>query len=248
MSGAPERRPFSRPPLAAGPLLLGSLIGALIAGRFETACLCIASATACAAWAGAPWPDRRAVTTLLFGAGIAIVLNVLLTHGRSLWPRGAPWLGTHEGLAAGALLALRLCGAGIAMHGLRSAWPGELAADELAGRVRLLERLRVPVRSARAVVGLALRFAPLVAAEATRIAALQDHRAGGAPRGRARWLMRRRALVVPLLVCTLERAERVALGMEARHYRVRPVMPVARVWPAELGGFAIAALALAWRR
>ena len=244
MSDSPERRP----PTAVGPVLLGALVGSLIAVRFETAALCIAAAVVAAVVAGAPWPERRAVTALGLGTGLAIVLNLLLTRGRPLLLLPAPWSGTHEGLAAGALLSLRLWGAGIAMHGLRSAWPGERAADEIAGRVRFLERFRVPVRSARAVVGLALRFAPLVAAEAERIAALQDHRAGGPPRGSRRWLTRRRALVVPLLVCTLERAERVALGMEARHYRVRPVSPVARAWAGEALGLAVAGAALAWRR
>ena len=52
----------------------------------------------------------------------------------------------------------------------------------------------------------------------------------------------------PLLVCTLERAERVALGMEARHYRVRPVGPVPRSWVGEACGLGLAAAALVWRR
>ena len=133
------------------------------------------------------------------------------------------------------------------LHGLRSAWPGERAADELAARAGFLERVRVPVRSARAVAGLALRFAPLVAAEAQRISALQDHRAGARPRSRRQWLVRRRALVVPLLVCTLERAERVALGLEARHYRVRPVPRIARPLGAEALALVVVGVSLLWR-
>src|SRR5262249_21913635 len=92
-----------------------------------------------------------------------------------------------------------------------------------------------------------LRSAPLGADGASRIAALQDHRAGGPPRSRAQWALRRRALVVPLLVCTLERAERVALAMEARHYRVRPVNPIRRSWAGEVCGWSVAAAALVWR-
>jgi energy-coupling factor transporter transmembrane protein EcfT len=234
-------------PRAAGPLLLGSLVGSLVAGRFETVSICVATAVLGSVLAHAAWPSRRVVRTAVIGILIAIGLNVLLVHGRPLLPLPWPWSGTREGLAAGTLLALRLCGATAAVHGLRYAWPGERAADELAGRIGFLERLRVPVRAARAVVGLALRFAPLVADEAARIVALQDHRAGGAPRSRSQWLERRRALVVPLLVCTLERAERVALGMEARHYRVRPLAPVRRSWAGEACGVGLAAMAIVWR-
>jgi energy-coupling factor transporter transmembrane protein EcfT len=54
-------------------------------------------------------------------------------------------------------------------------------------------------------------------------------------------------VAVPLVVGTLERAERVALGMEARHYRVRPIARLRRVWVAEVAGLAVAVVALAWR-
>jgi energy-coupling factor transporter transmembrane protein EcfT len=225
---------------------VGALLGALVAARFETALACIAAGLVGAWQAGARRPPGRWAWTLATGVATAIALNVVLVHGRPLFAAAA-WAGTREGLAAGALLALRLVGAAVAVHGLRFAWPGEQAADEVAGRLRVLERLKLPIRATRAVVGLALRFAPLVADEASRIAALQDHRAGGPPRSRAQWAARRRALVVPLLVCTLERAERVALGMEARHYRVRPVGRVTRSWVGEACGVAVATVALAWR-
>lgn len=239
--------PELRPPRAAGPVLLATLVAALVAGRFETALGCVVLAVAGAAWAGARMIAARDVGLLATGASIAITLNVMLVRGAPLLPFAGVWAGSREGLAAGALLALRLVGAGVSLHGLRSAWPGERAADELAARVSFLERLRIPVRSARAVVGLALRFAPLVAGEAQRIGALQDHRAGGPPRSRAQWLTRRRALIVPLLTCTLERAERISMGMEARHYRVRPVARVERPVAAEVLGLAIVTVSILWR-
>src|SRR5206468_12197591 len=108
-----------------------------------------------------------------------------------------------------------------------AAWPGERAADAVARLLGPLERLRVPVREARAMLGLSLRFAPLLQAEARRIARVQDLRAGRPPRGAGEWLTRRRAATVPLMVGALERAERVALALEARHYRLRPPGAVA---------------------
>jgi energy-coupling factor transporter transmembrane protein EcfT len=238
----------SRASLAAGPLLLGSLVGSLVAARFETALVGIAVATIAAIAAGAPAPRRGGVLMLISGSAIAIVLNGLLVGGAPvLRLTPLPWTITREGLELGALLALRLAGAAVSLHGLRAAWPGEHAADELASRVRWLERLRVPVRAMRAVVGLALRFAPLVRQEAARIVRLQDVRAGGPPEGRREWLARRRAAIVPTIVCGLERAERVALAMEARHYRLRPIVGPPRVWAAELGGVVVAGASLLWR-
>ena len=241
------RAPERCPPLAAGPVLLGTLIASLVAGRLETALGCVALASLTAAWAGAGWIRPRDAVMLGMGAATAIVLNVFLVRGAPLFALPGAWAGSREGLAAGSLFALRLAGAGLSLHGLRSAWPGERAADELAGRAGFLERVHVPVRTARAVVGLALRFAPLVAAEARRISALQEHRAGGVPRGRGQWVIRCRALVVPLMICTLERAERVALGMEARHYRVRPVARVPRSFAAEAVALGVVAVSIFWR-
>ena len=73
------------------------------------------------------------------------------------------------------------------------------------------------------MLGLALRFAPMLGAETARIARVQELRAGRPPRGMGERLQRLRATVVPALVGSLERAERVALALEARHYRLRPV-------------------------
>jgi len=52
------------------------------------------------------------------------------------------------------------------------------------------------------------------------------------------------AATVPTLVHSLERAEQVALALEARHYRLRPPAPAAR-WSAQDWGWALASIALA---
>ena len=138
----------------------------------------------------------------------------------------------------------------MSLQGLKAAWPGERAADQLARWLAPLERVRVPVRDLRTVLGLALRFAPLIGGEARRIARVQDLRAGRPPRGAREWLERRRAAAVPTLVGSLERAERVALALEARGYRSRPLdlAPGPR-HPTAWGvaGVALAGVALLWR-
>ena len=131
---------------------------------------------------------------------------------------------------------------------MRALWRGERAADEIASLLAPLERVGVPVRKARAVLSLALRFAPLVTEEFQRVARVQAMRAGRPPRGASEWLERQRACVVPFMVGSLERADRVALALEARHYRLRPVARGPRSpWLATSAGVALAAVALAWR-
>ena len=236
-------------PRSSGPawLLLGAMAGALVAARPWTAALCLAGAALGGAAARAPWPSRRWASLVGAGAAVAWLLNLFLVAGRPLDGLAlGPWAATREGLALGGLVALRLVGAATSLHGLRSAWPGERAADEIARLLRPLEALRVPVARSRATLGLALRFAPLLADESRRIARLQDLRAGRPPRGLGEWLARRRAATVPTLVHSLERAEQLALALEARHYRLRPVGgPAVGAARGAPWGWAVAGVALA---
>lgn len=266
-TGVRAVRPHLRGPARASvaPLLCGALVGSLVAGRIEAALLCVGVGLACAVAVGAALPPRRWRVTLLTGALIGWALNLYLAAGTPLpgWPMVAGRHATREGLVLGLLLTLRMAGAFVALQGLRAVWPGERAADMMARGLAPLERLRVPVREARAMLGLALRFAPLLGTEAERIARVQDLRAGRPPRGVGEWLTRRRAATVPLMVGALERAERVALALDARHYRLRPPSaaagwagvaavagpPGARlpVWIAASLGVMLAGVALLWR-
>jgi len=241
-SGAPGAR-------ALAPLLLGAMAGALVAGRIESALLCLAIAALAAGRAGAGRPPASWWRLMAGGATLSVGLNLYLVSGEAFpWPALLGHHPTREGAALGVLLALRVAGAAVAVHGLRALWPGERAADELARLLRPLERFGLPVRRARVVLGLAVRFAPLVAAEARRVAGLQKLRAGRPPRGFGERLTRARAALVPTLVGALERAERVGLALEARHYRLRP-LPAgpAGPWAWNSAGVALAGAALLWR-
>ena len=244
--------PGETPPAAASraaPLLLGALVGSLVAARWETALGCLVLSLAIGAGLRAPRPGRAFFSTLVVGGSLALVFNLLLVPGRTLAVLPFGIHATAEGLDRGIVLALRLAGAALAVHGLRALWPGERGADELARLARPLERLGVPVRASRMMAGLALRFVPLLAAESRRIAALQSHRFGRPPRNLAERIARRRAAMVPTMVAALERADRVALALEARGYRERPLPPRASTaWGWRLLGLSIAGLALAWRR
>lgn len=238
----------------AAPILLGALAGALVAARLDTALACAAAAALVDVGLGAPRPARRWWGVLGTGAALAFVLNVMVTRGAPLLPPAFGWLARHasvEGARLGALFVARIAGAALAVHGLATAWPGERAADVAARALAPLERLGVPVRDGRTVLGLAVRFAPSLARDAERIARVQDLRAGRPPSGWRERLTRRRAALVPALVSTLERAEHVAMALEARHYRLRSPQPEggrgAPAWGSVAAGVALAAGALLFR-
>ncbi|HEY6867899.1 MAG TPA: energy-coupling factor transporter transmembrane component T, partial [Candidatus Eisenbacteria bacterium] len=132
----------ARPARTGGPawLLLGAMAGALVAARPGVAALCLGVAVLGAVAARAPWPSQRWGSFVAAGAGIAWLLNLFLVAGHPLDGLAlGPWRATREGLALGGLVALRLAGAATALHGLRSAWPGERAADEVARLLAPLE-------------------------------------------------------------------------------------------------------------
>ena len=63
-----------------------------------------------------------------------------------------------------------------------------------------------------------------------------------------KWLIRQRAAIVPAVIGSLERADRVALALEARHYRLRPVSRGPKSpWIVSGMGVALVAAALVWR-
>ena len=233
---------------AWAPLLLATLGGSLVAGRFETALGCVGFGAAAAFALGAGRPRARWLTMLAISLATALVLNLYLVAGHPIaLPHVFGAIPTREGLRLGLLLGLRLLGAALAVRALAALWPGERAADELAGLMRPLERIGIPIEEARAVVGLALRFVPLLAEETGRIARLQTLRAGRPPRDLGERLTRLRARVVPSLVGALERAEQVALALEARHHRGSPARPGR--WPraATLAAVAMFLAVLLWR-
>jgi energy-coupling factor transporter transmembrane protein EcfT len=138
------------------------------------------------------------------------------------------------------------------VQGLRALLPGDAAADALARALAPLERAGLPVGNARAILGLSARVVPMLRDEWTRVARVQRLRAGGPPRGAQARLRALRASAVPALTGALERADRVALALEARHYRVRPLArPDARNGGPSVAGWSaavalVAACAL-WR-
>lgn len=126
---------------------------------------------------------------------------------------------------AGIALLLRFS-AYIALLGLASASLSESEITHgLDSLLRPLSRLRVPVQDFITVVQVTLRFFPLLAQSAERIAKAQAAR--GADWRPAGWNLVERVrqiapLIVPLFVTSLRRAENMALAMDARGYGSLP--------------------------
>lgn len=82
-----------------------------------------------------------------------------------------------------------------------------------------LKRIGLPVRDLSMIAAIALRFVPVLAEEAERIATAQLSRGGGySGRGKVRAGM---AMTVPLFLRALERAEALASAMDLRLYGFR---------------------------
>lgn len=92
--------------------------------------------------------------------------------------------------------------------------------DGLAGLMRPLGRLRVPVDDIAMMLSIALRFIPTTAEEAEKVIVAQTARGArfdsGGPVKRARaWI----PVLVPLFVNLFRRADDLAIAMESRCYR-----------------------------
>ena len=126
--------------------------------------------------------------------------------------------------------------------------------------LRPLQRLGLPAHEFSLMLVIALRFVPLLALEAERMAKAQASRGADLGRGRGNPFQRARRmlpLLVPLFVAALRRAETLATAMEARCYtggkgRTHLIQLQAR-WPDVLAVALVVALvalvlAMAWLR
>ena len=165
----------------------------------------------------------RSLRPIAFLAAFTLTFNVasFLWEGRPL----AASL-TYGGFVASRLLTLML----FAMLLPLTTAPLELA-DGLEEFLRPLGRFGFPAHECGMMVGMALRFIPLLMEEADRVARAQLSRGARLDQGN---LLQRIAsflpVLVPLFVIVFRRADEMALAMEARGYgggegrtRMRPL-------------------------
>ena len=178
----------------------------------------------------------RGIGALAMLIVLSFLLQAFLAPGEPL-VRWGPFKISDLGLRVGSILVGRLLLLAIlsALLGALTS-PLELAAA-LEGLLRPLARLGLPIQRLALVIGVALRFIPELQREAGRIARAQAAR--GAPISGPLFQRLRRllAILIPLLLNALWRAERLAEALEARCYsedRPRSNLKPARLSPADL--------------
>ena len=164
---------------------------------------------------GSLWRGNRGLLALVL---ITVVLNILFTPGAAAFHLG-PLTITHQGLTEGTRAGLRL-GLIIVQSAVLTATTTPLALT--AGTERLMRpaaRWGLPAHELALMSTIALRFMPTLSEEAERIAQAQTARgANFGSRGRA-GLRALVALLVPLLLSVLRRADELAVAMESRGYQ-----------------------------
>lgn len=167
------------------------------------------------------WRGWRAALPFLL---LLAALQVLLRSGGRAEPvlfSLGPLAASAADLWMGAALLLRFS-AFMAVLGLAAASISESELTHgLESLLRPLELIRLPVYDFVTVIQVTMRYFPLLAQTAERIAKAQASR--GADWQPAGWNLIQRArqiapLIVPLFVVSLRRAENMALAMDARGY------------------------------
>lgn len=156
----------------------------------------------------------RGVAFLLF---FTVVVNGLFTPGESV-ARLGPFTLTARGLSTGLLLGLRL----VLIVGVTSLLtavtkPLDLA-HSLAWLLRPLRLLRLPVSELAMVTSIALRFIPVLSAEARRIELAQKARGIEIDDTPLRRAISLAPVVVPLFAGAMRYAGELGLALEARGY------------------------------
>ncbi len=154
-----------------------------------------------------------------------------------------------EDLLVGLTLILRFCGLLLTLSLLSCILSTTELVHALESLLRPLTRLGLPTHDFVLMVQAALRFVPILAREAERIAKAQASRGadwGGKGGGLLQRARRTLPLLVPLFLTGLQRAENLALAMEARGYsggRGRTSAVVLRfAWPDALSLVVVCAL------
>ena len=197
-------------------LLLLSAVGAHPA--FPLAALAAAVAVGAVARVGPRHLLRGALPAVPY-----LVLIVLFQLGFT-WPgdgsavlfAAGPLDVTADELRRSFLLVVRFCSLLAALSLFSAVTPLSEAVGGIERALAPLSKFGIPTRDAAMIAAIALRFVPVLAEEAERIATAQLSRGGGyAGRGRVRAGI---ALTVPLFLRSLERAEALATAMELRLY------------------------------
>jgi energy-coupling factor transport system permease protein len=155
---------------------------------------------------------------------ILVALQILLSPRSEVqpWVAYGPLRISEAGVINGVKILLRFPALILTITLMSACTTTTEAVRGLDNLLRPLAKLGIPVQDFILMVQVALRFLPLLAREAERIAKSQASRGADWGTGRGGLLARARQalpILVPLFLVSLTRAENLALAMEARGYR-----------------------------
>lgn len=158
-----------------------------------------------------------AVSVLMF---ISFMLQLVFTPGEVLLQVG-PLFFTREGLFAGLTLSGRLAFLATLSALMGFTTTATALADCIYLLLKPLQRLKIPSRRVSLVLGVCMRFVPTILDQGEQILKAQQARGIDFSEGpllkRAKRLL---AVFLPLLSACLQRADELALAMDARGYRM----------------------------
>lgn len=176
---------------------------------------------------GLIWLSKLSISQLRTGLRLplwfvlaALVLHSVSTNGQVVWQAQGLEV-TYQGIVEGVRVGLRLlllATAGIILTATTSSVAITTALEVV---LQPLYRFRFPVRAVALMMGMTLRFIPILLEEAERLKKAQLSR-GGLLEDGPLWqrLKTIYAMAIPLVVLTVKRADHLAQAMEARGFGV----------------------------
>lgn len=163
---------------------------------------------------------------LPFIALLALIQALFGTQGQigtPLWTWGPIHISTSS-LLSGAAIVVRFSALILTLSLLSTTLSTTELVRGLRHLLHPLGRIGLPIHDIVLMVQIALRFIPLLADEAERIAKSQASRGANWGTGRGSPIQRTKQalpMLLPLFLTSLERAEAMAMAIEARGYRSR---------------------------
>ena len=164
---------------------------------------------------GALWRGNRGLLVLVL---ITVGLNIVFTPGTPVAHLGL-FTVTEQGLTLGTRAGLRI-GLIVVQSAVLTATTTPLALTAAAERLmRPAARWGLPAHELALMSTIALRFMPTLSEEAERIAQAQAARGSNLNAAGRAGLRALVAMLVPLLLSVLRRADELAVAMESRGYQ-----------------------------
>ncbi|NCC95433.1 MAG: energy-coupling factor transporter transmembrane protein EcfT [Synergistales bacterium] len=161
----------------------------------------------------------RTVRPVMLLIAFTAVINVFFTSGTPLWEMG-PVSITSEGIRMGIYMSLRLLLLVLFANLLTLTTSPMALADGIESLLSPFKKIGMPAHEIAMMMTIALRFIPTLLNETDRI--MKAQLARGADLDRGGLIRRLKAFIpvlIPLFVIVFQRADDLAVAMEARCYR-----------------------------